>query len=141
MGGPAGDDGREIAAARARTSKRAIGKRGFIGEGGRLAPCRRRDKGGRAKRGDFLVAVDDDFIADRRRRWAAFHRLQRGQHDGKPALHVRPPGPRQNARPRPAMALERWCAGEHLITLPWDQLLEHRTARAKRLWGEGRGYE
>src|SRR3546814_11629743 len=96
MGGPAGDDDREIAAARARTSKRAIGKRGFIGEGGRLAPCRRRDKGGRAKRGDFLVAVDDDFIAHRRRRWAAFHRLYRGPPYRKPALPVPPHRPPQN---------------------------------------------
>src|SRR3546814_14392735 len=106
-GGPAGDGDREIAAARARTSKRAIGKRGFIGEGGRLAPCRRRDKGGRAKRGDFLVAVDDDFIADRRRRWAAFHRLYSGHQDGKPAVTVIQPRLLNNPRPRPSTALER----------------------------------
>ena len=89
---------REIAAARPRAGQRPVGQRGrLVGQRGALAPRRRGDQRGRARRADLLVAVDDDFIAERVAAPARLDRLQRREHHRDAALHVGDARPAEHA--------------------------------------------
>ncbi len=104
MRGFPGDGESEVAASRPCSGKRAVrvGRR-FIGQRRALAPGRPRDEVGRPQRADFLVAIDDDLIADPPRRRSVLDRLQRGEHDRDSALHVGDAGAVQHfARLQPA---------------------------------------
>ncbi len=117
----------EIAAARPRSRERPIGQSGrLVGQRRLFAARRRGDQRRGAERAHFLVAVEDDFIADAARRLARLDGLQGCQHDGDSALHVGDAGSVDCRVVEPAGLLERVVRSEHRVHVAREEQLQRR---------------
>ena len=127
VGRAAAHDDPEIAAAWPRAGQRSVGqRRGLVGQRRALALRRMREQGRRAERADFLVAVDHDLIADAIGARASLDGLERGKHDGEPALHVGDAGSVQHPVLEPARLLEGVIGAEHRVHVAGEEQLDRR---------------
>ncbi len=96
-----------------------------VGQGGRLerqcgefALRQFGDQRGRGQRTGFLVRIDQHIVAKRACLGRRFERLQGGEDDREPALHIGDAGAVQRFVVEPGLILERVIFGEDRVHMP-----------------------
>ena len=115
------DDDREIAGPAARAGQRAVGERGLVGQRRDLAARQFGDQRGGREGSGLLVRIDHHVIADPARQRRRLDRLQRGQHQREPALHVGDAGAVERVGVEEMLILKRMIDRIDRVHMPGEQ--------------------